>query len=44
MFSVLRKTRKLGLPIDIQLLQTFDCMVSPILLYGLKYMGLKIAP
>ena len=43
MFSVLRKTRKLSLPIDVQL-QMFDCMVSPILLYGSEYMGLKIAP
>ena len=33
MFYVLRKARKLYLPIDI-LLQLFDAMVAPILLYG----------
>ena len=33
MLSVLRKTRKLNLPIYIQL-QMFDSMVSSILLYG----------
>ena len=40
MFSVLRKTRKLGLPIDIQL-QMFDSMVSPILLYGSEVYGFE---
>ena len=33
MFSVLRKSRKLHLPVDLQL-QLFDSMVMPILLYG----------
>ena len=43
MFSVLRKTRKLCLPIDIQL-QMFDSMISPILLYGSEVYGFDIAP
>ena len=38
MFSVLRKTRKLDLPVDMQL-QMFDCMVVPILLYGAEIYG-----
>ena len=38
MFSVLRKTKKLILPIDMQL-QMFDCMVVPILLYGSEING-----
>ena len=38
MFSVLRKTRKLNLPVDMQL-QMFDCMVVPILLYGAEIYG-----
>ena len=38
MFSVLRKTKKLNLPIDMQL-QMFDCMVVPILLYGSEIYG-----
>ena len=33
MFALLRKSRKLQLPVDIQL-QLFDSMVVPILLYG----------
>ena len=33
MLSVLRKTKKLNLLIDMQL-QKFDCMVVPCLLYG----------
>lgn len=37
-FSVLKKTRKLGLPIDIQL-QMFDYMVTPILLYASEVCG-----
>ena len=40
MFSVLRKTRKLSLPIDIQL-QMFDSMVSPILFYGSEVYGFE---
>ena len=40
MFSVLIKTRKLGLPIDIQL-QMFDSMVSPILLYCSEVYGFE---
>ena len=38
MFSVLRKTKKLNLPIDLQL-QMFDCMVVPCLLYGSEIFG-----
>lgn len=38
MFSVLKKIRKLNLPVDIQL-QMFDCMVGPILLYGAEVYG-----
>ena len=38
MFSVLKKIKKLNLPADIQL-QMFDCMVSPILLYGSEVYG-----
>jgi hypothetical protein len=38
MFYVLRKARKLSLPIDI-LLQLFDVMVAPILLYGAEVWG-----
>ena len=37
-FSVLRKTKKLNLPIDIQL-QMFDCMIVLILLYGSEFYG-----
>ena len=38
MFFVLRKARKLSLPVDI-LLQLFDAMVAPILLYGAEVWG-----
>ena len=38
MFYVLRKARKVSLPIDI-LLQLFDAMVAPILLYGAEVWG-----
>ena len=38
MFNVLRKARKLCLPIDV-LLQLFDAMVAPILLYGSEVWG-----
>ena len=38
MFSVLKKTRKLGFPVYIQL-QMFDSMVTPILLYGSELFG-----
>ena len=38
MFYVLRKARKLCLPIDV-LLQLFDAMVAPILLYGSEVWG-----
>ena len=38
MFSVLRKTKKLNLPIDMQL-QMFYSMVVPILLYGSEIYG-----
>ena len=40
MFSVLKKSRKLLLPIDIQL-QMFDTMVLPILLYGSEVTGFE---
>ena len=38
MFSFLRKTKNLNLPIDMQL-QKFDCMAVPILLYGSEIYG-----
>ena len=38
MFSILRKTKKLNLPVDMQL-QMFDCMVVPILLSGSEIYG-----
>lgn len=38
MYSMLRKCRSLGLPIDLQL-QMFDTMVAPILLYGCEVWG-----
>ena len=38
MYSVLRKSRKKGLPIDLQL-QLFDNVVLPILLYGAEVWG-----
>ena len=38
MFYVLRKARKLCLPIDV-LLQLYDAMVAPILLYGSEVWG-----
>ena len=38
MFSVLRKTKKLYLPIDMHL-QMYDCMVVPVLLYGSESYG-----
>ena len=38
MFAVLGKSRKLHLPVDIQL-QLFDSMVIPILLYGSEVTG-----
>ena len=40
MFSILRKSRKLQLPIDIQL-QMFDTLVLPILLYGSEVTGFE---
>ena len=40
MFAVQKKSRKLQLPIDIQL-QMFDTMVLPILLYGSEVTGLR---
>ena len=40
MFSVLRKSRKLQLPVDLQI-QLFDSMVVPILLYGSEVTGFK---
>ena len=38
MFSLLKKIRRLYLPIDLQL-QMFDAMISPILLYGCEVWG-----
>ena len=40
MFAVLNKSRKLLLPVDIQL-QLFDTMVAPILLYGSEVTGFE---
>ena len=40
MFSVLNKSRKLLLPVDIQL-QLFDTLVAPILLYGSEVTGFE---
>ena len=40
MFSMLRKCRILGLPIDIQL-QMFNTMISPILLYECEVWGFE---
>ena len=40
MFSVLKKSRKLQLPMDIKL-QMFDTMVLPILLYGSEVTGFE---
>ena len=39
-FSVIRKIRKLGLPIDVQL-KLFDTMIVPILLYGSEVWGFE---
>jgi len=38
MYSILRKSRKLGLPLDLQF-QLFDAVVSPILLYASEIWG-----
>ena len=40
MFSVLRKSRKLQLPVDLQI-QLFDSMVVPIILYGSEITGFE---
>lgn len=40
MFAVLRKSRKLHLPVDLQL-QLFDSIVTPILLYGSEVSGFE---
>ena len=40
MFSVLRKSQKLQLPIDLQL-QLFDSMIVPILLHGSEVAGFE---
>ena len=40
MFSILRKSCKLYLPIDLQL-QLFDSTVAPILLYGSEITGFE---
>ena len=38
MFSVLKKIKRLNIPVDIQL-QMFECMVTPMLLYGSEVYG-----
>ena len=38
MFSLLRRSRQLDLPLDIQL-QLFDTLIMPILTYGCKVWG-----
>ena len=43
MFALLRKVKKLFLPIDIQL-QLFDVLVAPVLLYGCEVWGHKSCP
>ena len=40
MFSVLRESRKLQLPVDLKI-QFFDSMVVPILLYGSEVTGFE---
>jgi hypothetical protein len=40
MYSMLKKCRSLGLPIDLQL-KMFDMMVAPILLYGCEIWGFE---
>ena len=40
MYSVLRKSKMLYMPVDIQL-QLFDSMVAPILLYGSEVTGFE---
>ena len=40
MFSVLKKSRKLQLPVDIKL-QMFDTFVLPILMYGSEVTGFE---
>jgi hypothetical protein len=40
MYSMLKKCRSLGLPIDLQL-KMFDTMVAPILLYGCEIWGFE---
>ena len=40
MFSIIRKARKLFLPIDMQL-NLFDTMVTPIILYGSEIWGIE---
>ena len=40
MFSLLQKSRKLGLNVDIQM-QLFDSLVLPIYLYGCEVWGFK---
>ena len=40
MFALLRKSRKLNLPVDLQL-QLFDSLVLPILLYGSEVSGFE---
>ena len=40
MYSMLKKCRSLGLPIDLQL-KMFDTMVAPIPLYGCEIWGFE---
>ena len=38
LYSILKKSRKLNLPIDLQI-ELFDTMVAPVLLYGCEVWG-----
>jgi hypothetical protein len=38
LYSILKKSRKLNLPIDLQI-EPFDTMVTPVLLYGCEVWG-----
>ena len=40
MFALLRRSRQLDLPIDLQL-ELFDSLIMPILLYGCEIWGFK---
>jgi hypothetical protein len=40
MFSLIKKSRQLGLDVDVQL-QLFDSLILPIVLYGCEAWGFK---